>query len=303
MTRAAAAWRIDPGPVGTATGTPLFAPAGEHARAMARLCRSAAANVLPDEVILHLHAYELLERLRDAEARGAARVQFPFWPASLFAGASVRAHAARELEACMPPPASVVCMLPGNGMIEQCALAVLGARRFDPRVYRWSLREQARARGWQLVGAGAETPAALPAPAAGVRATADAMLVRDGCLLLERRRDDARVRAGVWDTPGGHLEAGETPAQALVRELREELGIEVGAHRLAMELDDRDPTSGEQYRHHVFVVDTFSGDVAARQGQRLCWVPLSDCLHLHRLEPLARAAMIELLDRGWIAFL
>jgi len=171
MTRAAAAWRIDPGPVdpaSTAIGTPLFAPAGEHARALARLCRSAAGHVLPDEVILHLHAYELLERLRDAEVRGVARVQFPFWPASLFAAAGVRAHAARELELCMPPPASVACVLPGTGVLEQCALAVLGARRFDLRVYRWSLRAEAGARGWQLAGAGAGAPAAVPAAATDV---------------------------------------------------------------------------------------------------------------------------------------
>lgn len=53
---------------------------------------------------------------------------------------------------------------------------------------------------------------------------------REGKLLL-CRRPMHKARGGLWEFPGGKLEPGETSAQALERELREELGIEVRAGR------------------------------------------------------------------------
>lgn len=52
-----------------------------------------------------------------------------------------------------------------------------------------------------------------------------ALLVRDGFILLGRRRDDCDWLAGAWDVFGGHVEPGESGPGALHRELREELGI------------------------------------------------------------------------------
>ncbi len=51
---------------------------------------------------------------------------------------------------------------------------------------------------------------------------------RDGAYLL-CRRPEHKARGGCWEFPGGKLEAGESVAAALVRELREELGIEIRA--------------------------------------------------------------------------
>ncbi|MBH5336793.1 (deoxy)nucleoside triphosphate pyrophosphohydrolase [Streptomyces pactum] len=51
--------------------------------------------------------------------------------------------------------------------------------------------------------------------------------VIDGGRLLAARRSAPPELAGRWELPGGKAEPGETPDQALVRELREELGIEV----------------------------------------------------------------------------
>jgi 8-oxo-dGTP diphosphatase len=53
-----------------------------------------------------------------------------------------------------------------------------------------------------------------------------AALVRDGRVLASRRTEPPRL-AGLWEFPGGKVEPGETDAQALVRELREELQVEV----------------------------------------------------------------------------
>ena len=58
-----------------------------------------------------------------------------------------------------------------------------------------------------------------------------AVIVRDG-LVFAARRGPGRALEGLWEFPGGKLEPGETPAQALVREIQEELGctVDVGEH-------------------------------------------------------------------------
>lgn len=59
---------------------------------------------------------------------------------------------------------------------------------------------------------------------------AAAVMLRDaGQRFLLAQRPPGKVYAGYWEFPGGKLEAGESPHQALIRELREELGIEVTA--------------------------------------------------------------------------
>jgi 8-oxo-dGTP diphosphatase len=57
------------------------------------------------------------------------------------------------------------------------------------------------------------------------------LLVRDGSVLLCHRSSNKSWYPNVWDMPGGHVESEETPRQALVRELREELGLDVAEPR------------------------------------------------------------------------
>jgi 8-oxo-dGTP diphosphatase len=55
---------------------------------------------------------------------------------------------------------------------------------------------------------------------------AAAVVVREGRVLLTRRKEGQHL-AGIWEFPGGKLEEGESPEAAVVRECREECGIEV----------------------------------------------------------------------------
>jgi 8-oxo-dGTP diphosphatase len=55
---------------------------------------------------------------------------------------------------------------------------------------------------------------------------AAALIDADGCVLVARR-PPGKQHAGLWEFPGGKVEPGEMPQAALVRELREELGIDV----------------------------------------------------------------------------
>jgi 8-oxo-dGTP pyrophosphatase MutT (NUDIX family) len=94
-------------------------------------------------------------------------------------------------------------------------------------------------------------------------------VLRDGDdLLLEHRRGTQ-----VWDTPGGKLEPGESPAGAMVRELREELGVEVAAGPELARFDALEP-DGRVVRHHVFAPAIRRADVTACEGQVVEWFSL-----------------------------
>jgi len=65
-----------------------------------------------------------------------------------------------------------------------------------------------------------------------VLVVAVALIDPDGRILMTKR-PEGKTMAGLWEFPGGKMEAGETPEAALIRELKEELGIEVKAECLA----------------------------------------------------------------------
>lgn len=93
----------------------------------------------------------------------------------------------------------------------------------------------------------------------------------DGRVLLAQR-PEGKAMAGLWEFPGGKLEAGETPEAALIRELHEELGIDTWESCLA-------PLSFASHGYAdfhllmpVFICRKWQGIVRAREGQNLTWV-------------------------------
>jgi 8-oxo-dGTP diphosphatase len=98
---------------------------------------------------------------------------------------------------------------------------------------------------------------------------AAALYDRDGRVLIAERPAGKHM-AGRWEFPGGKVDVGETEADALARELREELGIEVASShpfmRLAHSYDDRDVELS------MWIVESFSGEPRGLDGQCLKWV-------------------------------
>lgn len=94
--------------------------------------------------------------------------------------------------------------------------------------------------------------------------------------VLVAQRPEGKAMAGLWEFPGGKVEAGEIPEYALMRELREELGIETrpcGMWPIGF-------TSHNYPDFHLvmllFAIRVWRGDPTPREGQALKWVSVQD---------------------------
>lgn len=118
-----------------------------------------------------------------------------------------------------------------------------------------------------------------------------AMVRRDGRVLMCHRRPDREWIPNVWDFPGGHIEAFETPQQALARELHEELGMNIEppsrAADAVLESDE------ESTRLAIWIID-YGEPVDNRcpdEHDELRWVTLRE------------AKELELADRSYISLI
>ncbi|MDX9885795.1 Nudix family hydrolase [Thauera sp.] len=102
-----------------------------------------------------------------------------------------------------------------------------------------------------------------------VDVSAGVLLRPDGRYLLGQRAQDT-VYAGYWEFPGGKVEPGETPAQALCRELEEELGIRVT--HLRPWLRREHVYEHAHVRLHFFEVAAWEGELDDRVHSALAWV-------------------------------
>ena len=97
-----------------------------------------------------------------------------------------------------------------------------------------------------------------------------AAVIRQGACFLAAQRPLDGPYGGQWEFPGGKLEAGENPQDALVRELKEELNIVPLDFKHAFDLDHVYPEF--KVTLHVFAVTSFSGHLAALDDQTLAWL-------------------------------
>ena len=100
------------------------------------------------------------------------------------------------------------------------------------------------------------------------------IIYRDGKVLLGQRRPLDRHPLK-WEFPGGKVEQGETPQQALVRELREELSIEAEAG-CELARYEHDYPNGSRVHLLFFAVLSFSGEPHALVFEQIRWVNVED---------------------------
>ena len=104
-----------------------------------------------------------------------------------------------------------------------------------------------------------------------VLVAACALVDVDGRVLITRR-PEGKTLAGLWEFPGGKVEAGELPEQSLIRELREELGIDVNVACLAPLTFASHSYSDFHLLMPLWICRRWEGVVTAKENQELAWV-------------------------------
>lgn len=120
----------------------------------------------------------------------------------------------------------------------------------------------------------AQTPPPPRQPGPALRFVAAAFIIRDDQVLIGQRGSD-QVMAHKWEFPGGKIEPGESPQQALARELREELGIQAVIGPAITRVR-------HTYRHggavdlQFFIVREYTGEIRNHTHNEVRWVKLAE---------------------------
>ncbi|MEO9468811.1 8-oxo-dGTP diphosphatase MutT [Parasphingorhabdus sp.] len=116
----------------------------------------------------------------------------------------------------------------------------------------------------------------------------------DGEILVQKR-PHGKAMAGLWEFPGGKVDAGENPEAALIRELEEELGIVVSATALKPLTFASEPLDSKHLLLLLYGCDQWNGEPEAIVASEIKWVTPAD---LHKLKmPPADGPLVDQLLR------
>ena len=95
--------------------------------------------------------------------------------------------------------------------------------------------------------------------------------------ILAAWRDETHLRGGVWELPGGKIDAGETPQEAAIRETHEELGITIDAGDVIAVSEDHDASLAKEKHVRVQAVyATLQGNEPHDSHRIWKWIPISE---------------------------
>jgi mutator protein MutT len=119
-----------------------------------------------------------------------------------------------------------------------------------------------------------------------------ALIFRDGKLLITQRHAKSHL-GGLWEFPGGKREPGETFEQCLIREIREELGVEISVGELFEEVSHDYPE--KSVRLKFFICKLISGEPQPLDCAAMKWIEKTELANFEF--PAADAQLLEKLKR------
>jgi len=114
---------------------------------------------------------------------------------------------------------------------------------------------------------------------------------------MDQRSKSRKVYAGFLMCPSGHIEDGESFNDALKREMKEELGINVTKSTYLFTIDDVDPFSKLDFRHNFMYVDSFEGEIVeSKEAEDLVWLSYGELMN-RELAPIVSKLVNKLHKR------
>jgi 8-oxo-dGTP diphosphatase len=117
------------------------------------------------------------------------------------------------------------------------------------------------------------------------------VIIRNDEIFLTKRHEEAH-QGGKWEFPGGKVEVGETVGQALARELKEEVSIDILACQPFMDIAH--DYGDKKVKLDIFIVDQFLGEPKAQEGNEQRWCSINDLTQLEF--PAANAEIVQKLQ-------
>jgi 8-oxo-dGTP diphosphatase len=133
-----------------------------------------------------------------------------------------------------------------------------------------------------------------------MRETAVAVFIRNGKLLMEQRSTSRKVYAGFLMCPSGHMEGKESFSDAMKREMKEEIGIDIRKTSYLFAIEDVDPFSGYEFRHNFMLIESFEGTVTkSNEAEKLSWMSYDELMNAKPV-PIVSELVNRLHQKGLI---